>query len=169
MLGTAHIVFAVSALILGAAVACRPKGGRSHRTLGYSYALSLLLVNVCALSVYEDSAGMGPFHILAVVSLVTLTAGFVPVFLRRPVSGWLDLHGYFMSWSYVGLVAAGVAQLATMYSALSAPLAVGLPSILVVIMGGVLIHTRVPKILAAFASGGPRPDGRLRPTRSPCG
>lgn len=53
-----------------------------------------------------------------------------------------------MSWSYVGLVAVGVAQVATMSSGLPGWFAVGLPSILIVITGGVLIHTRVPKILA---------------------
>ena len=101
MLGTLHLVFAIGALTVGAAVACRPKGDQRHRALGYFYAISLLLVNVSALSVYEDSAGVGPFHILALVSLVTLISGFIPAFLRRPVTGWLDLHAYFMSWSYV--------------------------------------------------------------------
>lgn len=46
-----------------------------------------------------------------------------------------------MSWSYVGLVAAGAAQIATMSASLPPQLAVGLPSILVVIIGGVLIHS----------------------------
>lgn len=169
MLGIVHVVFAVAALILGATVVWRPKGGRRHRTLGYFYAISLLSVNVSALSVYEDSAGVGPFHILAVVSLTTLLGGFIPGFLRLPVSGWLDLHAYFMSWSYVGLAAAGVAQIATMSSSLPGWFAAGLPSILIVIIGGVLIHTRVPKILAALASGGRQPDKGLRPTRSACG
>jgi hypothetical protein len=126
-------------------------------------------VNVSALSVYEDSAGVGPFHILAVVSLTTLLGGSIPAFLRLPASWWLDLHAYFMSWSYVGLVAAGAAQLATMSSSLVGWFAVGLPSILIGIIGGVLIHTRVPKILAALASGGRQPNEGLRPTRSACG
>jgi uncharacterized membrane protein len=153
MMGTVHVFFAIAALIIGAIVARRPKGGRRHRNLGYFYAVSLLLLNFSALSVYEDSAGVGPFHILAIVSLVTLIGGIIPAFLRRPVSWWLDLHAYFMSWSYVGLVAAGVAQIATMSFSLPGVVAVGLPLILIVIIGGILIHTRVPKILAALASG----------------
>lgn len=91
---------------------------------------------------------MGPFHVLALVSLLTLTAGLTPAVLRRPVSWWLELHGYFMSWSYVGLVAAGIAQLVTMSSGLPAWLTVGLSSVLVVVIGGVFIHTRVPMALA---------------------
>lgn len=152
MLGTVHIVFAIAALTLGAAVAFRPKGGQRHRTLGYCYAISLLLVNVSALTVYEDSAGAGPFHVLALISLVTLISGFIPAFLRLPVTSWLGLHAYFMSWSYVGLVAAGVAQIATMLSSLTPLLAVGVPSIVVVIIGALLIHTRVPQTLAELAS-----------------
>lgn len=148
MLGTVHVVFAIAALIIGAVVAFRPKGGRRHRTLGYFYTIFLLSVNVSALLVYEEAVGIGPFHILAVISLVTLISGFIPALLRRPVSLWLDLHAYFISWSYVGLVAAGVAQIVTMSSGLSALFAVGLPSIVIIIIGGMLIHTRVPKILA---------------------
>lgn len=153
MLGTIHVVFAIAALFIGAVVAFQPKGGRKHRIYGYFYATFLLSVNVSALSVYEETVGMGPFHILAIISLVTLICGFIPAFLRRPTSSWLNLHAYFISWSYVGLVAAGVAQLVTMWSNLSQWFAVGLPSILVVIIGGGLIHARVPKILSVFASG----------------
>lgn len=159
MLGTIHLVFAIAAFILGAVVVFRPKGGLRHRTLGYFYAISLLSVNVSALSVYEEAVGLGPFHILAIISLVTLISGFIPAFLRRPVSSWLNLHAYFISWSYVGLVAAGVAQIVTMWSNWPAQFTVGLPSILIVIIGAMLIHTRVPKILTAFASG------RYQPTQ----
>lgn len=158
MLGTVHVVLAITALIIGAVIAFSPKGGRKHRTLGYYYALSLLSVNVSALSVYEETVGMGPFHILAIISLVTLISGFIPAYLRRPTSSWLDLHSYFISWSYVGLVAAGVAQLVTMWSNWPSQLTVGLPSILIVIIGGMLIHTRLPKILSVFASGRRQPN-----------
>ena len=169
MFGALHVVFAIASLILGAAVVCQPKGGRRHRSLGYSYVASLLMVNVSALSVYEDSAGAGPFHVLAVVSLVTLASGFIPAFLRRPTASWLDLHAHLMSWSYVGLVAAGIAQIATLSTSLPPRYAVGLPSVLVVIVGGVLIHSRVPKVLAELLSGKRAPDKGLRPTRSACG
>lgn len=152
MLGILHLVFAISALAAGVTTLFRRKGDRRHRVVGYWYVASLLLVNVSALSVYEDSAAAGPFHVLATVSLVTLFCGFVPVFFRRPVSRWPHLHAYFMSWSYVGLVAAGTAQLATMSSDLPGVILVGLPSVSIVIVGGVLIHTRVPRILAALAS-----------------
>lgn len=151
MLGTAHFLLALVALVSGVALFLRPKGGQRHRIIGYFYSVSLLLVNVTALSVYEESVGAGPFHILALVSLVTLMCGFIPAYFHRPVTSWLDLHARFMSWSYVGLVAAGVAQIATVTTSLPQWLSVGLPSVLVVAVGGVLIHARTPQALALLS------------------
>lgn len=169
MQGTIHLTLAIASLVLGAVVFLQRKGGRNHRKLGRLYALALLLVNLSALSVYEDSGRPGPFHILALMSLATLTAGFVPAFLRKPRTAWTDLHAYFMSWSYVGLVAAGIAQIVTKFSHLPGAVAVGLPSILVVVGGGLFIHTRVPGVLAALPSRRVGPNKRLQPTRSACG
>lgn len=161
MLGWLHVVLAIVCLLVGAAVVCRRKGGRTHRVLGYAYSAALLLVNVSALFVYGQSGVPGPFHAMAVVSLLTLSAGFIPAMLRRPRGRWLELHAYFMSWSYVGLVAAGVSQLATQHSSLPPLFAVVMPSAALVVGGALLIHTRVPRILAGFASASVRPDQRL--------
>jgi len=160
MLGTAHIALAVASLTLGAMVFLQPKGGRRHRLLGRLYAGALVLVNVSALLVYEESSGPGPFHVLALVSLATLSAGLVPALLRRPGGSWLEAHAYFMSWSYVGLVAAGVAQVGTMVAGPGA-LPVVLPSVLVVLVGALLIHGRVPRVLSGFARKEVRPGGPL--------
>lgn len=147
MLGTIHVVLAISAIAVGATIFLSKKGGRSHRTLGYLYSVALLLVNISALSVYRDSEGPGPFHILALVSLVTLGAGVLPAFVRKPKTTWMPRHAYFMSWSYVGLVAAGAGQLAAMISELPGVVAVGVPSLIVVLIGGAVIHARVPEAL----------------------
>ncbi|MFX4229057.1 MAG: hypothetical protein ACFHHU_14680 [Porticoccaceae bacterium] len=115
--------------------------------------LSLFAIGkLSALSVYEESGGAGPFYILALVSLITLMCGLIPALLRLPATSWLNFHAYFMSWSYVGLVAVGIAQIATMSVNLPAWFTVGLPSIFVVIIGGILIHTGVPKALLAIVS-----------------
>jgi uncharacterized membrane protein len=147
MLGTIHIALAITALGVGAAMFLQKKGGRRHRNFGYLYTGALLLVNLSSLLVYRDSAGPGPFHILALVSLATLSAGVVPALLRTPRRAWINRHAYFMSWSYVGLVAAGAGQMATVISDLPSVIAVGLPSVVIVMVGAVLIHTRVPAIL----------------------
>lgn len=149
MLGTAHTALAIASLTLGALVFFQQKGGGRHRLLGYLYAGALLLVNSSALLIYEESSGLGPFHILALISLATLGAGFIPAFLRWPGDSWLEAHAYFMSWSYVGLVAAGAAQMVTK---LVGPggLQVVIPIALTVLVGALLIHSRVPKILSGF-------------------
>lgn len=146
ILGTVHFALASIALILGAAVFLKQKGSRAHRALGYLYSSALILVNLSALSVYEDASGPGPFHALALISLATLAAGFLAAYLRRPKESWLDLHAYLMSWSYVGLVAAGVAQMVTMLAGPGSRQVV-IPTISIVLLGGLLIHKRVPKIL----------------------
>lgn len=160
MLGTAHIALAIASLTLGAVVFLQQKGGGRHRLLGYLYAGALLLVNVSALLVYEESSDLGPFHVLALISLVTLSAGFIPAFLRWPRGSWLGAHAYFMSWSYVGLVAAGAAQMATK---LAGPgmLQVVVPTALIVLVGALLIHGRVPGILSGFAHQRMSPDNAL--------
>ena len=164
MPGKVHVVFAVAALILGTIVFFRQKGGGRHRLLGYLYAGALLLVNSSALLVYEESSGLGPFHILAIISLATLSGGFIPAFLRRPRDSWLEAHAYFMSWSYVGLAAAGAAQMATKFVG-SGVLQVVIPTVLIVLVGALLIHSRVPEILSGFAHGKMRPNNSVEPDR----
>ena len=157
ILGTVHLVLAIASLILGAVMLSQHKGGSRHRVLGYLYSAALLLVNLSALSVYVDSSGLGPFHILALISLATLTGGFIPAVLRRPNDSWLNIHAYFMSWSYVGLVAAGVAQITTKFAG-HGSFQVVIPVVLIVLAGVLLIHSRVPQILSDFNRGEGRPS-----------
>lgn len=158
MLGKIHTILAIVSLALGFLVLTRKKGGKQHRYLGYFYSIALLLVNLIALSVYRETGEPGPFHVFAIISLVTLCAGFFPAFLRKPRIGWMNLHGYFMSWSYVGLVAAGIAQLTSRFSDLSRLITVGLPSMIIILFGAFLIHTKVPHALAKVISPKKRPE-----------
>ena len=166
MLGPTHAALTVASLILGALVFVQQKGGARHRLLGYLYAGTLLLVNVTALSVYKESSALGPFHILALVSLATLSGGFVPAFRRWPRGSWLEAHAYFMSWSYVGLVAAGAAQMATKLAG-SGVLQVAAPTALAVSVGAILIHSRIPRILSGFNRRRMRPDDSQPRTAAP--
>jgi len=108
-LGLIHTLSAVSALLLGPNVFFRRKGTRLHKKLGYSYVISMLMLNLTAFMIYRLFGGWGPFHWLAVVSLATMLAGFIPAFLKRP-KNWIDWHYFSMTWSYVGLVAAAAAE-----------------------------------------------------------
>jgi uncharacterized membrane protein len=140
------MVFGLVALMAGAAVLLLHKGTRWHRTLGHLYLTNMLALNISALFIYRLFGGFGPFHWLALVSLVTLIAGMVPVFTRRPQGHWLDLHASFINGSYVGLVAATAAEITSRLPGTeeSFGLVVAGTSILVVAVGGYLIQTRTP-------------------------
>jgi uncharacterized membrane protein len=112
-LGWFHTATALMALGSGAAVLMRRKGTRSHRRMGWMYAVSMVLLNVTALLIYRLFGYFGPFHVAAVVSLVTVVAGVVTAVRRRPHDKWIEAHYYWMTFSYVGLVAATFAEIAT--------------------------------------------------------
>jgi uncharacterized membrane protein len=111
MLGTLHWVAAALALLAGAAQLMRPKGTIGHRRLGWVYAILLLLLNASALFLYRETGSWNRFHWLAVLSLLTLLValgGFVLLGRR-----WWVPHAYVMGGSYLGVVLAGLFQLAT--------------------------------------------------------
>jgi uncharacterized membrane protein len=108
-IATSHIGAAVSALIAGAAVLLRTKGTRTHRKIGTVYAVSLVLVNVAALSLHRENT-FGVFHALAIASLVTIAVGLSPLLLGKGSEAVVATHAYCMTWSYAGLVAAGCGQ-----------------------------------------------------------
>lgn len=147
LLGSIHTLFAISSLAIGLGVLVQEKGTRTHRRFGYVYTISLLLSNLTALPVLNITGHAGIFHILALVSLMTLLAGFIPAFLRKPRRSWIHLHGYFMSWSYVGLVAAGVGQLTVLVPSGMVETLVSISAFTIIVVGGVIIHTRVPRII----------------------
>ena len=102
-----HTALGTVALGTGAVVLLRPKGGRAHRITGRVYVVAMLAL--CGLSFGLRSStpffsGLGPFHVAALVSLGTVSAGAV-VALRRGAN-WLVAHYMWMAWSYIGLVMA---------------------------------------------------------------
>lgn len=147
--GLVHALLGVSALALGLAVLLRRKGTRVHRRIGQGYVLSMLLLNATALMIYDLFGRFGPFHAASVVSLATVGAGFVPVYLRRPRAGWMQLHATFMCWSYVGLLAAFISEVAVRVPGIGFGAAVIASTVVVVVAGAILIHTRVPRIVMA--------------------
>jgi uncharacterized membrane protein len=109
-LATGHVLAAVSALLVGAAVLLVPKGTQTHRAIGPVYVLALVLVNVAALSLHRAST-FGVFHALAVASLVTIAVRLSPLLLGKRSPPVIATHAFCMTWSYAGLVAAGCGQL----------------------------------------------------------
>jgi len=105
------VVAASAALPLGLAVLLRRKGDARHVALGRVYVATMIAVALPVLFVYDITGRPGAFHVLAVVSLVTTGLGWLSG--RRGHSrGSLVAHASFMTWSWIGVVTAGLAQLA---------------------------------------------------------
>jgi uncharacterized membrane protein len=148
--GAIHAGFGIAGLLLGLAVVVLPKGTAWHRRVGLLYAAAMLLLNATALAIYDLFGGFGAFHILALVSLATLAAGVLPVWLRRPRE-WLDIHARCMSWSYAGLVAAFFAEIGARLPGVGFVTGVLVPTVVVTLIAAILIHVRVPRVVARVA------------------
>lgn len=93
------------------------------------------------------------------VSLAILLAGIIPVVRRRPADGWLERHYFFVTHSYLGLVAAGIAETSTRvlgphaFVGRPTPLfwvAVVLATIFVFVVGSRIIKSRAAPTLHPF-------------------
>jgi len=111
--GLIHLVSACMALVLGTWVLAAKKGSRQHQRVGYIYTASMLVLNITAFGLYHLFGGFGPFHIAALISLLGLVGGMVPVFLKKPRSNWLGFHFSFMYYSVIGLYAAFASEVIT--------------------------------------------------------
>jgi uncharacterized membrane protein len=109
-LGASHVFLATLALFTGAIVLLNKKGTSLHKKYGYTYVISMLLMNITAIPLSTLFGGLGPFHFFVLISLPTvLVAIYFPMFARHK-KNWLSNHFEFMAWSYVGLVAAFFAE-----------------------------------------------------------
>ena len=146
-LGVGHLGTAILALLTGLVVVLRRKGTPFHRWCGRVYVAAMVLVNVTALSIYDLFGGFGPFHVFALISLVSVLLGVVTAWRRKPARGWIEAHAYWMTWSYVGLVAAAVSETATRYLNFDFGLTVGLATAFVVGCGAMIIRRHVPRLV----------------------
>lgn len=82
-----HAAAAVAALGLGIVQLARPKGGLSHRRLGWIWAGLMLTVAVSSIWISKEQFRLGPFspiHLFAVLVLVMLPIGLIHA--RRRIS-----------------------------------------------------------------------------------
>lgn len=147
-----HVATAILALISGAVVLARRKGGRKHRILGRVYFSSMLVMNGSALLIFRLLGGFGPFHVAALVSLATVIPAVVTVRRRRP--GWPVRHYYWMTFSYLGLLAALVAEVTTRLPAAPFWGTVAGSSLAVFAIGAVVIFRRADRTLARILRRG---------------
>lgn len=109
-LGWIHTAAALLAMCVGAWLLSKPKGTREHRYLGHVFFVSMLLLNLSAIPITNMTGSVGLFHVFVAISLpTTLAAMYFPLFGRQN-SNWKKHHFAFTYWSYVGLIAAFVAE-----------------------------------------------------------
>lgn len=160
-LGVLHTTFSFVAVATGAGVMLIPKGTRWHRTMGHLYATTMLGVIVTAFTLFGLLGGFSPFHFAAIVGLVTLAGGMYAVLARRPKKGWIEAHAIWMSWSYIGLLAAFAAESLTRFvMPRMAPYfegnqlwgmfwtSVAVASLAVFVIGSYVVKTRLPAVIA---------------------
>jgi uncharacterized membrane protein len=139
--GLAHVIFGLASLVLGVGVFSLAKGTRLHRAAGALYVLSMFGLHVTALLIYRVFGGFGVFHVISLINVAILMAGFGTVLLQYPRKGWLRYHYYFMGWSYVGLLAATGTEITVRVVHWSFALAVAAPTIVVTVLGGAVVQT----------------------------
>lgn len=111
LVASLHVGACAAALMLGAAVAAAPKGTAWHRRAGRAFVASMLVLNLSALGLYRLNGNFNGFHVLALISLAGLAAGWWCGRGARRSPLRRELHGRFMLWSYVGLLAAAASEL----------------------------------------------------------
>lgn len=175
-IGMIHLVTSLVAIVTGGWVVWRPKGTRWHRTIGHAYLWSMIGVLATAFSIYDLTGSFGPFHFAAIVGTVTLAGGMWAVLARRPRKGWIEAHAVWMSWSYVGLMAAFVAESLTRFVMPAVQpflqgdgqawgifwASVGVATFGVTAVGWYLIKTRLEAAVAATPAQMRRERDRLR-------
>lgn len=172
--GTIHFAASIASIVLGAIVLAQgPKGGRRHRQLGWMYVVAMLTVNATAFMIYRLFGRFGPFHVAAIISLIGIVAGTLSARSARRSrlarqafrrSHRVELHYWWMTFSYVGLIAALASEAITRLPATRAigggagamfGAAVGGATALVFAVGSYLIMTRRARSLAPFGVGQP--------------
>ena len=110
------------------------------------YLAMMLGLNLTALLNYELYGQFGPFHWMVLASLATVIAGFVPTWRKAP--GWIYRHAYFMAWSYIGLMAAAVAEVASRISGWSFGPSVIISSLIVIVAGVWIMGNTIPHVIS---------------------
>ena len=110
--GLIHLITGMVALVTGAWALYVPKRSRTHRRVGYVYAVSMVIMLITSFRIYALFGSFGVFHWLALISTLTLIGGMFPVLLRWPAGSFMVYHFSFMYWSVVGLYMAFFGELA---------------------------------------------------------
>jgi uncharacterized membrane protein len=110
-----HLLATVVALPLGLQQLLGAKGTPGHRRAGLIYIVVMLVALLSALATFRRDTPFLPFHILALVGLVSLIRGMAALrrWLTMRDAAALRVHKIAMGYSWLGLTMAGVSQFAS--------------------------------------------------------
>ena len=161
LVGGIHAALALAGIAVGAVQLLRPKGGALHRARGYFFVYAMLAVDAAALLLYRFTGSFNMFHVGALVNLACIVAGIIPMLQTQRPANWKLRHYYFMSWSYVGLMSAGMTELVVRTVALTTRAqgwsVSAVMTVLVTAIGYILIERHRPPPDSATASDGIAP------------
>ena len=144
-IGQVHLLASILSLILGTLILILTKGTTLHRRIGYFYTVAMLMVNFTAFGIYRLFGGFGPFHITAIISLISIAGGMLPIYYKHKISGWYIYHMAFMYYSVIGLYAAFLSEIVTRIPGLNFGLMVGVGTGLVMLVGIIFFQQKKVK------------------------
>lgn len=150
--GLIHLIASCLALITGTIILVLTKGTKLHKQIGYAYLISMSVLIITAFMIYRLFDGWGIFHYTSLVSLITIIAGMVPIWTRRPVKSWKYLHFSFMYWSVMGLYAAFAAEIMTRIPETPFYNMVGMATGVIMLTGGVFFGLNKDKWAKKFGA-----------------
>ena len=109
--GAIHTVLAMSGIAVGSIQLLRPKRGPAHRARGYAFVYAMLIADGAAMLVFRFTGGFNMLHAGAMLNLACIVLAMVPMLRSRRPSNWKSQHYHWISWAYVGLLAAAATEL----------------------------------------------------------
>lgn len=110
--GTIHGTLAALSILLGLLQFVWPKRGPGHRARGYAYVYGMLLADAAALAIYRFTGHFNILHVGAMLNFIWIVLAMIPALRSPRQPGWHIRHYYFIGWSYVSLMSAGLTQFA---------------------------------------------------------
>lgn len=153
--GWVHTVLASVGILVGAEQLIRTRRDWWHRQLGYVYVASMVVADLSILSVYRFNGRFNAFHVGAIVNLLCLWMALHPMLASPRPLQWRLKHYMWVSWSYVGLLAAALTEFIIRTQPLgsdgAAILATVFASTVVGVVGAVLIQRFRPNPVPTIA------------------
>lgn len=156
--GIIHAALALLCLVAGLVQFLRPKRGAGHRARGYLYVYAMLVADAASLLVYRFTGHFNVFHLAAIVNFTLIVLAIVPMLRTPRPSNWRRTHYYFIAWSYVSPVSAGLTNIAARLLPVTTREQVGLIALVVSLMtmtiASILIRKHQPPSDAPTPSAG---------------